>query len=1144
LRLLVYGGNQHGERRRVGDWPDAIGPQVLQDTYGCSRWVASYGVGIIDEAPFLILRKIESSGQRDYPLTALFDPGRETWQHFGWNGAHLLWALFGGVEAPGIRLLTEPESYHSEVHLGKLIEEIRDLALPKPDDDAVVAANTWLDLWSGAVISPLPLVVTPDPNLTGFAERPDLQALGPMLNELPEALRCGRGWLFGGRASHAESLGIHLILDDSRSGSLTPEESEVILKIRGRGHALRRAIESLRADADSPLKTYLATPVLTSKGEGNDGLQVLEDVLLLKELQDRKEDTGVIRLSTYLAEAQELFERVNHRLRSEGPLNSQITEAARLLIDNEKLPLSPPETAFTLERVSALKTPKLRKVLRDRLYEPLARDFFVARGLYPADASEWMPEAVRAQVCERLVQREERGADIPAIYKRETVARSLYSPEELEGILDIAITRSAEFSGGLAAWREYFDDAEIGEQVRKAVCLKSRQRLPQANRATVVDYLLFGDDAGGNWLAEHREELKAEATLDQLVEEIVSTHQQGGEPALKAGEWLTMLAVSKLRSSVSVETKDEIAVLPLDGWSCYAMLRRAIKGSVGASERAVPAGPNETDFLAKEFIITADCITDNHIPFIPEIGTLYALLGANQSEILVDHLNRFEPSLVGREAVRWVEDWKELSEGVTGDRQRKLCERKYYDEFLRLVQNSEDKSFTLPDLREIEDEEWLRKLCQLLLYGGDQEKDDAYRLRLAQILRPGYANDYLLTAFRRAYEKALSQAASNEVFERRVLSHPEMASQIGYLLDKRAKDDLDRRIAKKRALDLERTKLEILKLLTLADSTGPELELFRQLQYRTAAADKKLFTEAIELAFTEIVGSADLKNAYLSAASSKAHIAFFKEHLSNEMRAALASLEADRKLVERVTTINTSILGGTARDDEKFKEGLKTILKKATDQNDAASVNEAVRQALSSPEGRETVFRRFVPYIKVKNEGERQDKISEQDSTLNLLFQQLTEDVSHEFLLGLWKHNESTWVESPNPLLKSARDVFRSLKEAHEAAALAKGKRKKAMGKKKVKPFEPKPFQAALLYFLGRNLSMKQQVGRWELGADQAGYMDDYLGSYAANQPDEEEAATGSKAGSIFRRVGRFLGIESDGNKSSKDEDEEEKERQ
>ena len=407
MRLLVYGGNQHGERRRVGDWPDAIGPQVLQDTYGCSRWVASYGVGISDEAPFLILRKIESSGQRDYPLTALFDPGLETWQHFGWNGAHLLWALFGGVEAPGIRLLTEPESYHSEVHLGKLVEEVYDLALPQPDENSIAAANTWLDLWSGAIISPLPLVVTPDPHLTGFAERPDLQALGPMLNQLPEALRCGRGWLFGGRASHAESLGIHFILDDSRPGSLTTEESEAMLKIQAAGHSLRLAIESLRADADSPLKTYLATPVFQSQSAGShEGLQVLQDILLLKELQDRKEDAGVIRqrLGTYLKETEVLFDKVNNRLRSDGPLNSQITDAARLLIDNEKRPLTQPETAFTLERVSALKTPKLRKALRDQLNEPFAREFFVARGLYPADASEWMPEAVRAQVCESLLQ--------------------------------------------------------------------------------------------------------------------------------------------------------------------------------------------------------------------------------------------------------------------------------------------------------------------------------------------------------------------------------------------------------------------------------------------------------------------------------------------------------------------------------------------------------------------------------------------------------------------------------------------------------------------------------------------------------------------------------------------------------------------
>lgn len=693
----------------------------------------------------------------------------------------------------------------------------------------------------------------------------------------------------------------------------------------------------------------------------------------------------------------------------------------------------------------------------------------------------------------------------------------------------------------MAAWREYFSDPEIGEQVGEAVCLKARQRLQHANPETVVDYLLFGDDAGGDWLAEQLVQMNLEGTLDQLIEDIVSTHQQGSEPGLKAKEWLTRLAISKLRSSVSVETKDEIAVLPLNDWNSYAMMRRAIKGSVGDKERAVPAGPDEAKFLAEEFLVTADRITNNHIGFIPDVGALYGLLGDNQLEVLVDHLNRFEPSLVGSEAVRWVESWKELSEGVTSDLQRKLCERKYYDEFLRLVLDSENKSFTLPDPREIEDDEWLRKLCEALLYGGGHEKDDVYRLFLADILKPGYANDYLLTAFRRAYQKALTQAASKEVFERRVLSHAKTVSLIRFHLDERAQEELDSRLAEKRALDLERTKIELLKLLTFAYSTGPELELFQHVRQRADVADEKVFAEAIELAFTDIVGNVDLKKAYLaSAASGKAHVAFYRQFLAPGRRLVLTSLEAERKVVERVTSIRDFVLAGTREDDEKFREGLKAILKKGVDQNDAASVNEAVQEALSSAEGRETVFQRFVPCVRVVNEGQKQDRVRDADPTLNLLFEQLTADTRHQFLLELWKLNESPHGESTSPLLRSARHVFRSLKDAQVAAALAKGKRKKTSTKKQAKPFEPKPFQVALLNFLSSSRSMKQQVGRWELGADQAGYMDDYLGPYAVNQPDEEEATASSKAGSIVSRFKRYF-FESDGNKSSKDENEEEK---
>ena len=312
MRLLVYGGNQHGERRRIGEWPDEIASQVFQDTYGSSMRNPSFGVGLLDDRPFLILRKIENFGDRAYPLVILFDPARDTWEHFNWNGAHLLWSLYGTMDSPGIKLLTDPESFHTDEHLAQLLAEI-DQSIPANDKSSeITEPERLLDLWSGAVFANSALIAPVNPQVTGFSSRPDLTSLSALISKLPSSLRCGKGWLFGGRDRHAEALGTHLVFDDGKLDPPTDSEKASFIEFQHQGHQLRTALETLSQSADyqtSQLRVYLSQPIW----------KTLDDATLKQSLQAlrRSAEAAGLNDSTWQRQLREIRDQLERALSPE-----------------------------------------------------------------------------------------------------------------------------------------------------------------------------------------------------------------------------------------------------------------------------------------------------------------------------------------------------------------------------------------------------------------------------------------------------------------------------------------------------------------------------------------------------------------------------------------------------------------------------------------------------------------------------------------------------------------------------------------------------------------------------------------------------------------------------------------------------------
>ncbi len=97
MRIFAFGGTRYAERARVGAWPEDFSVTAeFEDTYSLpfGRQLLSYGAGVRDGQPFLIVRQRQNEDDRGgYAYTVLLDPGEDVWERFGFNAARLLLAI-------------------------------------------------------------------------------------------------------------------------------------------------------------------------------------------------------------------------------------------------------------------------------------------------------------------------------------------------------------------------------------------------------------------------------------------------------------------------------------------------------------------------------------------------------------------------------------------------------------------------------------------------------------------------------------------------------------------------------------------------------------------------------------------------------------------------------------------------------------------------------------------------------------------------------------------------------------------------------------------------------------------------------------------------------------------------------------------
>ena len=1104
MRLLVYGGNEHSERRRIGNWL-TIAPQVFQDTYGSSMRSASYGVGILDENPFLILRKIENFGQRAYPLVVLFDPGRDTWRRFQWNGAHLLWSLFGSIDSAGINVITEPENYHTEEDLERLLVQVDENVMPEADHDALKSGAQLLDLWAGAAFGKSAVIVPIDQQVMGFASRPDLKALCWLVEKLPRSLRCGRGWLFGGRDNHAESLGARLVFDDGKFDPPAENEKKALLEVTRRGAYLRATLESasrMGDDEGAELKEDLSKPLFEWSDQNEESIG---DIGLFNELKNSLNDDVVVRPQ----DIDERFERINRRLKLGSALSEQIAAGANQLIERADRNLTAQETIFILNRHQQQRKPvKIKEKILSNLNKEAACSFFVDNRVFPADASGFMPEGIRTEVSEKLLGTEKSVANIPEAFRKEAVSSPAYPEQDLKSLLDIAVNRSAEFDRGLLEWRKLFADELTGPAVRTAVQTAALHRTQADNHDSLADYLLLADDAGGVRLAEIKPAFKQVEMLASLLGFITTQLDSESEPGLaqKAKAWLAKLAESDLRLVLDLDDKDKIASLIKHGWESYVCMRRAYLGQPDSS--VVPAvDKRERTFLSRELAEAAE--PWKKPKFIPDLERLTQLFAPDSLSALVKSVINFEPVLTEGDARKWVEGWRDLSKNEAGlnEDQRSACLTKHRSEFIRLMLETDvplRKTDQLTDL----DSDSLKGLFRGLLVEGEAETDGARSHRLSQVLGDAYASNEIKQAIQEVYGELAFKDELKQVMVRRLVAHLRAAAAMEKRLTPEQKAEFNELLDEKKNQELANARVGILEIFSSDKPESESYDAIRKVKKAADEAGKDIFKMALAQVFEQLWADDAIKKLFLSGgAAGEECVMLYHEHLPLLHKKRLNELAKEKK-------IHLCISDGNESRDKEYKSKLTGVLPREADDRTRKALNEAVLQALKNEAKTETMFRRFVPIITSLTPKGTVSSLSTNDDQFNIIFENLRPLTGRKFLTSLWRYYGGE-KRSEHLLNGPAQDAFGKLKHYVDTVGQSK-KKKKASEKQYLRALDK-----SLLDFIAHTPSLKKQIALREFGSDKAATIDDYLKDRelkSENDKEDESTASDEKGGADSKK--------------------------
>lgn len=726
MRLLAYGGDRYAERRRIGSWPP-IPPGALYDTYGLTSGTIAFGLGLLEQQPFLIVRQGQKQDQRFYTYSLLLDPGVEVWERFGWNGAALALALFGGFNAPGQSLLSNPEDI-TEERLARLLQSLDLPAMTRLANDAFLA------LWVGSIFSPTTVVASP--GSLGFGGVPSLDQIASLLGSLPECLRGGLGWLVGGGKEHAEAFGAKLVLDTWLTSGGIPTE------LSRRGHEIISVWNAIAGDSQFKyvVEQRAAVPLWEWKTKWGFSLEEFFDRLAL--------------LSTLLdvsSLADSTLENLDELLTPGGPLEREIRDAARRSALAGTGSLSRSRTLLLLRDAFAARVKPNEQTIK-RLDVPTVITEHIRRGIPPSRSPLALPGPIRLQIWRQLIGQEQEPTAIASLVRSAIgdleSANEPITPEHISELVQAAIEKTSATTG-LVWWLSLLrENRSLRSRLEDFLQQQAIERLRARSKDWPRDYLVFGQDEGGARLAELPLSL---ADVSQLINDLIDEVQHQGPFCQEAQQWLISLARSPLRKQIPLRDRIRIAQLVDKGWEALRSLHALYSGQSEVDVTASRLDEAERDLVLFEL----RQMMREPASSLPNLQGLVEFIGDLPEEVVED-LSRLQPAPASGAGVKhWLEGWHRLGRPDVAEREAVRL----------LIETDRSESYLLDQLKP----EGLGQVFDRLLFGGQSEDDELYRNRFERLA--ARSDDRLHQAIATALDTCWNDEAKQETFLRRLAWH-------------------------------------------------------------------------------------------------------------------------------------------------------------------------------------------------------------------------------------------------------------------------------------------------------------------------------------------------------------------------------------
>jgi hypothetical protein len=692
MRLLAYGGTSLVERCRFGQWPH-VPAGALGDKYSLVGSELSYGVGLLQgKNPFLILRQRQNLDNRGgYAFTLFLDPGSEIWKAFEWNGASLALAFL--QDALGQKLLTRPEDCTER----EISERLRELQTPsRPSENK---RTDLQELWVGVILTNKRVVVSPHD--AGFERRPSIETVAASLAALQPCFRCCDGWLVGGSKEHGEAFGARLIFDEGAPDN--PEKSDLM-------NEGQKTLTYWNAVA--------GTSTFRETMEDKSGTPVF---MWNKRFHESPKDLlrGVEDVALYLIGGKDAAEQPPNYDGSQFDVHRARYDAALTGTDLLNKALTRLVVSDHFERGWTIPQDDIRRLYPQTLIDELAE-----RRKRPIEADTRMKlrAEIRFEVWQKLLEVEGKMDSIPSLVKdaiqdlRQDSLKHVVPLSQISELAKAAIDRTSATCPNLQIWVDFRDDRTLQPFIDERLRMEVLRRAIEGVADWVLDYLAFGNDEGGTLLAQFA---LGHQQVPALVTELVTEVQSNEKLSQEAQKWLVALATSRLRLSVPLQKKIEIAKTFDAQWSKLHVLWQLYCGQE-PGEDANLTSPTDVERDALRGELRQMVKTQRVGSAVPDLQGIIELLGDLSSEE-ADMLAELRPPLTWRSAGRWLQGWRTLNR-----------EEVYQRELVRLLRLREGipEDFSLDQL----EDESLREVIADALAGGDESKDDSSRGRLVNLL--------------------------------------------------------------------------------------------------------------------------------------------------------------------------------------------------------------------------------------------------------------------------------------------------------------------------------------------------------------------------------------------------------------------------